>query len=625
MSVSAILPGVDTFAALYPLLVEVAVKGSLLLALAGMAALALGRASAAIRHMVWAAAAAGLLLLPPLTLTGPAWPLPFPAWPPVLLAEGPPSLRPLPVSGIPSATESPGARHDRLTRAPENGGRGVWAGAAFVPGTDAVYRMASMEVRGPGMPFWLTLLWLAGVGILLVRLGVGYCGVCRVLARARLVEGGRLHDRVRHMARRLQLIRRVRLYRGGPGQMPMTGGWMRPWIVLPAESDRWETERLEMVLFHELAHIRRRDCLTQLVGRVALALYWYNPLVWVLVARLREERERASDDCVVASGVVASTYAGHLLALAQALPGSARRSWPVVPVARRSRLACRLDALLDPRVPHGPLPRVPAMGVVLAGAALVLSLAGMRPEPVRPRSDDVASSARAPEASHPALHRASLPARVAPRPPVSFGDEPVRWPVRRLRQSDLPPLPGKVSSRTVRGTSEANRDHAGGAGKRQRPPSAEGSPASVTRIRIEGNRIEVTVEQYIDAVRNRVAERWPGTIGDAPRWARPTLAGEIAVEVEIGDPIRQMLAPSVANPVRERIICELAEAEVYEAVPILMNLLLDDASRTIRAKAARALGDLGDARALAVLRKALEDPDAGVRIQARRALLAIRE
>jgi beta-lactamase regulating signal transducer with metallopeptidase domain len=51
--------------------------------------------------------------------------------------------------------------------------------------------------------------------------------------------------------------------------------------------------------------------------RIACALFWFHPLVWFAFARLREEAERAADDCVLSSGISVIDYAGHLLALAR--------------------------------------------------------------------------------------------------------------------------------------------------------------------------------------------------------------------------------------------------------------------------------------------------------------------
>ena len=77
-------------------------------------------------------------------------------------------------------------------------------------------------------------------------------------------------DQVRDLAAKLGLMRRILLLRGARAAMPMTWGWIRPVVLLPAEADSWGVDRRRGVLLHELAHVKRLDCLTQAIARAAL-------------------------------------------------------------------------------------------------------------------------------------------------------------------------------------------------------------------------------------------------------------------------------------------------------------------------------------------------------------------
>jgi hypothetical protein len=129
----------------------------------------------------------------------------------------------------------------------------------------------------------------------------------------------------------------------------MAFGCANPTVLLPANAEQWPFARRRDVMMHELAHVARRDCLTQLVAQAACALYWFNPLVWIAARALRGERERACDDVVVRAGARPSEYATHLLQVARDLRVPRATSLATVCMARRSQLSDRLLAILDER------------------------------------------------------------------------------------------------------------------------------------------------------------------------------------------------------------------------------------------------------------------------------------
>jgi hypothetical protein len=150
----------------------------------------------------------------------------------------------------------------------------------------------------------------------------------------------------------------------------MTTGLRRPTILLPHAAKEWSEERVRAVLLHELAHVERRDWPWYLTARLACALYWWNPLVWLAAERMRAEAEGACDDQVLAAGMPASNYAAHLMALA---PAARRQAVPTtwVGMARESGIAIRIEAILGERVPRGPV-RARWAAAIVAGAGLVL-------------------------------------------------------------------------------------------------------------------------------------------------------------------------------------------------------------------------------------------------------------
>lgn len=94
---------------------------------------------------------------------------------------------------------------------------------------------------------------------------------------------------------------------------PITVGAVSAKIVLPKEFLTQSSAVISAALQHELAHIRRRDWTIQLISRIVVALFWFNPLVHICARGLRNQAEIAADDEVVLAGTEAPSYASVLL------------------------------------------------------------------------------------------------------------------------------------------------------------------------------------------------------------------------------------------------------------------------------------------------------------------------
>jgi TonB family protein len=107
------------------------------------------------------------------------------------------------------------------------------------------------------------------------------------------------------------------------GAGPATIGALRPWIVLPAEFERcYDAEERELVLAHERVHVARRDGLVNAVVAAVRCVLWFDPLVHLAAARLREDQELACDAAVLARHPHARRrYASAILKTQLAVPG----------------------------------------------------------------------------------------------------------------------------------------------------------------------------------------------------------------------------------------------------------------------------------------------------------------
>jgi beta-lactamase regulating signal transducer with metallopeptidase domain len=196
--------------------------------------------------------------------------------------------------------------------------------------------MQSIYFAGASLSFGMLLLSL-------LRLG-------KISLAAKRVVDSTWTRLVTEVSREYRVRRPVRVLESRSTSILATWGLFCPTIVVPAGSAQWNEERIRIVLCHELAHIRRKDWLVQLAAEIFWSVLWFNPLVWIVGRRLRQESEYACDDAVLNRGVPGSEYAAHLLDLARTL-GDPRSVWaPALLMARPSTFEKRFQAMLNPGV-----------------------------------------------------------------------------------------------------------------------------------------------------------------------------------------------------------------------------------------------------------------------------------
>ncbi|HET9177525.1 MAG TPA: M56 family metallopeptidase [Terriglobia bacterium] len=317
---------------------EVLVKVTILLLTAFALVLVLRRASAAGRHLVWTLSLCAVLALPIFALAFPAWEVP---------------VFPSAQSGI--ASEVTSIYRERSAEPPED------------------HLVPVAVVPSPAKPVWpgvLLVVWALGSLFCMARMVVGQSCVRSLAGRSRLCQSSQALSALKSDLQRLRISRAVELRTGAEIGIPFTRGFFRPAIFLPEEAGEWKGERLEFVLAHELAHVARHDCLTQIPAQVACALFWFHPLVWLAAFQMRKERERACDDMVLNLGHPAADYAEFLVMLCRSLRNITPAWSTGIAMAESSQLEVRMKALLDPKINHKPL----AASRVLFAAVLTMAL-----------------------------------------------------------------------------------------------------------------------------------------------------------------------------------------------------------------------------------------------------------
>ena len=167
--------------------------------------------------------------------------------------------------------------------------------------------------------------YFAVAALLVARCILGVCGGQRLRRRALPVEEASILTAFSRQARLLGLRCTPAIAMCRDVCVPTVVGVLRPMILLPLTlATGLSAEQVEMLLAHELAHIRRHDHLVNLAQRLIEAALFFHPAVWIVSRRLSAEREHCCDDIVLAAGSGALAYAGSLVRMAELTVGRTR-------------------------------------------------------------------------------------------------------------------------------------------------------------------------------------------------------------------------------------------------------------------------------------------------------------
>lgn len=184
---------------------------------------------------------------------------------------------------------------------------------------------------GPWMP-WVVGIWSAGVVLFGLWRLVGWLAVGRLCRRGVRPARAELQALLDRLIERMPTQPTVRLLESTLATVPAVVGSLRPVILLPVGIvTGLSSHELELILIHELAHIRRFDYLANLIQSAVETCLFYHPAVWWVSQCIRVERERCCDDAVVSSTGERMLYARTLTRL-EDLRADRRacRSMPVV-------------------------------------------------------------------------------------------------------------------------------------------------------------------------------------------------------------------------------------------------------------------------------------------------------
>ena len=229
--------------------------------------------------------------------------------------------------------------------------------------------------------------------------GVMALAVVRLFAMRRraeiLVEGSWL-SALAEAQRRMGFKHGTALLVSKELRSPISWGVLRPTIVLSPKAVAAAGEA-EAIIAHELAHVARLDWAKLLGARVACALFWFNPLVWMLARESHQLREEAADDAVLMADIDGPDYATLLVGAARHdNQGALLAAHGVAP--GKDSLKRRITRVLDGSLRRGPASASwMLMGlVILAGVTAPLAAFSATPGEPAAKPDRASTGVVAP-------------------------------------------------------------------------------------------------------------------------------------------------------------------------------------------------------------------------------------
>ncbi|MEP7273151.1 MAG: M56 family metallopeptidase [Acidobacteriota bacterium] len=312
--------------------------GLMLMLIAWFAMRSIDRTSATTRHAIWVICLTAITALPFLPVKASRSFLTPVAPPPERLSSV--LYRPSTVSapnGSSSTTLSELPRPTTIKRDQSTSGSGGYSPtdssqiylpalpesqSQAAPATDGFVSRAIAGFLTGSVPGVMVAIWLVISSILAARIAWSYVFLFRIRRRLGLVAAA-WRERGRQLAEVLGINRPVRIFTSPLVGAPMTIGWLRPLIILPIDLLRNLGEaEIDSILAHEMAHIKRWDYLTNLLQRLAQAVFFFHPAVWVIGRQLSLERELACDDWAIKMTGEPRRYARCLTRLVETMSGS---------------------------------------------------------------------------------------------------------------------------------------------------------------------------------------------------------------------------------------------------------------------------------------------------------------
>ena len=392
---------------------------------------------------------------------------------------------------------------------------------------------------------WIVVLWGIGVAFLSMRVAIGWRQLRRIATRGVRPLGGEWPERIQALRSALGIRQSIQVLESSIVAVPTVMGFLKPVVLMPTACLlRMSTDQLELLIAHELGHVRRWDYLANLLQVVIETLLFYHPAVRWMSRRVRAEREQCCDDLVVAHCGRAMTYAKALTNLE-----SLRAGLPAPALAATGgQLTNRVERLVLPRSEHRRRGGAGNFTVIALIAVVVIATARHTTSPVEQITARVPAAELPPVvdvAIEPSVSTAAQAENTVPSTPIADVDELVVTTPARIAAA--------VSTPETVATEPAASEIARASVNDSAPVAVESPPAE-------------PVVQTATAQETQPATSIPESTTSAAE-ASPALANEVALVPPPEESVIEAATTNAPAPLREVNIDPAALSRTLEPPP----------------------------------------------------------
>jgi beta-lactamase regulating signal transducer with metallopeptidase domain len=261
-----------------------------------------------------------------------------------------------------------------------NAAAGQLGAGAAVKAQAATETATGAEASAANLLRWIDGAWVLGVVVLSVRSIGGWWVIQRLRATAIDEAPAAVVASFERIALALGLRRAALLRVSSAIAGPITIGALRAMVLLPVSAlTLLGRDELEMVLAHELAHVRRADFLCNLLQTLVETLFFFHPAVWWMGQRIRHERELCCDDMALQICPNPVTYATALFRLEEQRVRQWRLAMALDGHQSNQTLRMRIARILGEPAAQSGGRTIQPFSLIVAGIALAVSLLAAPP------------------------------------------------------------------------------------------------------------------------------------------------------------------------------------------------------------------------------------------------------